>query len=184
METPGLDFFDFKPTILGFVLDIKNFISLERVKQAMIAFSMTLESATEDKLYVYRPGVTSINRWIASSVADIVGYKSPADLDPEAAITHTLITLSVEDPENNKHIFYITDRKTESRHRRVERAINLDVTLGTGCKIWLIDLGAKEDPLLTEASHNHPGACYLNPGIDYVNSEFFKELIYAQDYTA
>lgn len=175
------NFFEYKPTVVGVIIDLNDFINLDRVKKALIGLAQTFTAVTEDKLFVYR-GVNALElrRWVGESVADVAGYAEKDWVNPCFAITQTVFALSVIDPEySNKHIFYFTDRGTVHRPSQVRQAMAAEQSLHSGCQFHIINMGRHSESL-AETVSSHPRADYGCFGRD-VTTELLLGLTHAKD---
>ncbi len=136
------------PKVIGVVLDLSHYANLAAAKKALVGLAQTLKAATEDKLYVYRPGVKTLNRWVSESVADVANHTG-GRLNPGVAIKHTLCVLGVCDPVYNaKHVFYVTDGGTEHRASQVARA-----AARSDCPFHVLNMGVHDEGLSSFASY-------------------------------
>jgi hypothetical protein len=143
------------PILVGVIFDLGNYLNLHKTKNVLIEFARSFESATEDKLYVYRENVRSINKWISQSVADIANYVNLKPIENlEKHILETLTIFSLEDFCKNKNIFYFTDRQSPNRHRRLEKGIRANSVNRIGCRFCVIDLANEPDDLLSRFGSN------------------------------
>lgn len=149
------------------MLDVSDPDLLRRVKDEVVAFARSLRSATEDKLYVFRPGCRELSRWVSQGVAEVANYAA-CEFDPEHALAATVDALSIVD--GDRHIFYVFDRVTPSLHRRLARGARSASSLGSETSFWLIDLcpiSGLIDPI--------PGCTHCRPRP--LISNFLEELI-------
>jgi hypothetical protein len=174
----------YTPSLLGFVFDIGDFFTLEHLKKIIISFVQGLDAETENKVYIYRPEILELNRWLSESIVDIAKYQEDRRIDPEKSLVQTIKVLGIDDENANKHVLYFTDRGSNSRHRRVSRALNLDSTLNAGCHFWLIEMGTKPDVLLQASSLSHPRTSYHLFGHGDITPQTLKEMVYAENHTS
>ncbi len=137
------------PIALGIIFDIGDHFVLQELKRVIIAIIKKFESATEDKVYLYKADQCKLNRWIGESVAEIASFNDLSPINPEYALTQTIYAMMVL--EQSKHIFYISDRFQSSGTRRIKRALKIE----SDCIFTLIAVG-KELPALEEAAES----CY------------------------
>jgi hypothetical protein len=164
---------DYNPILLGFVVDVSPDMLLI-VKNQLISVAGKMES--DEKAYIYHPNSLSIPRWPGESVAAIANYKH-LPFKGINAVKKILDLWSLEDPDTERLIFYITNFLENTQYRRIQRLLQQNAEsawMREPVKFFLLNLGNED---FQDCELN----CIKIPSPDWIasqiNQEFRRELV-------
>ncbi len=126
------DFFAYRPVGVAFIIDIHDPVILTETKKAIIQWCANLESATEDKVYLYQPLDFDVPRWTGASIAAISDYRGTV-ANIEIGLKQSVAVLSKLDDTYKKTIFLVADHISANFVKKYQKGMHADVKYGSRC---------------------------------------------------
>lgn len=157
---------------IGTIINVSNKKKLGAVKNALLDLIGTLESDSEDKLFVYSKDLSVVPRSLGESVSQVANYFNNEVASVDSSLNCIVVLLNEFSYNYNKHVLYFTDQYLKSEERRIQRVVDQSFGYDFGIKFSVFNVGDNSIKVNNAVCFNEVSSKLIN---DVVNGNFVDE---------